>query len=161
MGLHCGTVAGTGHGRTEHRCLGHRKKTTPAANADAPAQENPVSADLPGVEKKFPTKSNYELKSINGKPVPGHIIVTFTVDDAFRGSGNAGCNTWSATIYPVRGQRLAVGPVALTKKACDKDRMDIEHMFVSILHASPTWNTSGSEMTLKLPQASMVLQRAL
>jgi heat shock protein HslJ len=137
------------------------KKATPPANAEAPAQENPVSSDLPGIEKKFPTKASYELKSINGKPVPNDIIVTLIVDDAFRGSGNGGCNTWSATIYPVRGQRLAVGPVALTRKACDKMRMDIEHAFISILHASPTWNTSGSEMTLKLPQASMVLQRSL
>ena len=134
---------------------------TPPAKADAATQENPVSPDLPGIEKKFPTKSSYELKSINGKPVPNDIIVTFIVDDAFRGTGNAGCNTWSATIYPVRGQRLAVGQVALTGKVCDKTRMEIEHNFVSILHASPKWNTSGSEMTLKLPQASMVLQRSL
>lgn len=133
----------------------------PPAKAGAATQENPVSGDLPGIEMKFPTRANYELKSINGKPVPNDIIVTFIVDDAFRGTGNAGCNTWSATIYPVKGQRLAVGPVALTGKVCDKSRMDIEHAFVSILHASPKWNTSGSEMTLKLPQASMVLQRSL
>eukprot|EP01037_Dinobryon_pediforme_P009581 gene9581-9658_t len=132
------------------------KKTKPPAN-----QENSGNPDLPGVEKKFPTKSSYELKSINGKPVPTQVIVTFIVDDAFRGTGNAGCNTWSATIYPVKGQRIAVGPVAITQKSCDKERMDIEHTFISILHASPTWDTNGSEMTLKLPQATMVLQRSL
>ena len=152
-GWACAAVLLLGSGMTAAAVV---KKTVPPANA-----ENPANPDLPGVEKKFPTKSSYELKSINGKPVPIQIIVTFTVDDAFRGTGNAGCNTWSATIYPVKGQRLAVGPVAVTQKTCDKDRMEIEHSFINILHASPTWDTNGSEMTLKLPQATMVLQRSL
>jgi heat shock protein HslJ len=129
-----------------------KKKTAPDQQA------NPA---LAGPEKKYPTGSSYELKSINGKPVPSDVLVTFQVDSAFRGAGSAGCNTWSATVYPVRNQRLAVGPIALTRKECDKDRMAIEHAFTSFLHASPFWDTNGSELTLKLPNGEMKLQRSL
>jgi len=134
-------------------------KKKPAA--DQTAQAATGNPDMPGMEMKFPTGGAFELRSINGKETPHDIIVTFIVDGAYRGTGNAGCNTWSATVYPVRGQRLAVGPVALTRKACDKDRMAIEHMFTTILHASPFWSLNGSQLTLKLPNAVMVLERSL
>lgn len=125
----------------------------------APAEDKP--AESPVQDKKFPTKSTFELKSINGKPIDAKYLVSFMLDDSFRASGGAGCNNWSATIYPSRGQRLAVGPIALTRKECDKDAMNLERLFTSFLHASPMWDINGSEMTFKLQNTVMVLQRSL
>lgn len=127
------------------------KQPADAANADA----------APQPDKKFPTKASYELKSINGKPIAGNLMVTFSLDESFRATGSAGCNNWSATIYPSNGQRLAVGPIALTRKACDKDAMQMEKLYTSFLHSSPFWDVDGSNMTLKLPNMVMVLQRSL
>ncbi len=126
---------------------------------DAAAAANPDAAPQP--DKKFPTKASYELKSVNGKPIASNLLVTFSLDESFRATGSAGCNNWSATIYPSNGQRLAVGPIALTRKACDKDAMQMEKLYTAFLHASPFWDVDGSTMTLKLPNMVMALQRSL
>ena len=61
---------------------------------------------------------------------PG-LDASLKIDGTLRGSGYTGCNSWSATLYPVKDQHLAVGPYALTKKQCDKDVMAIEFGFLS------------------------------
>ena len=135
--------------------------TSLSAAPKQPVQQNAPANEIPPVEKKFPTGGRFELRSINGKPVPGNIFVTFTVDASSRGTGSSGCNSWSATVIPVRGQRLAVGPLAMTKKTCDKDTMAVEHVVTGIIHASPFWDVEGSELTLKLPNGQLKFQRSL
>ncbi len=132
----------------------------------APVKPKKPAADAkqeeaPQPDKKFPTKASFELKTINGKPIASNLLVTFSLDESFRATGSAGCNNWSATIYPSAGQRLAVGPIALTRKACDKEAMQIEKLYTAFLHSSPLWDVDGSNMTLKLPNLVMVLQRSL
>ena len=85
------------------------------------------------------------------------------IDEALRGSGNSGCNTWSATLYPVKGQHLAMGPVALTKKTCTPDLTNFERMFLGILHSGPTWDLQGSTLTIKTQDGknALVFERGL
>ena len=95
----------------------------------------------PGGEKKydkeFPTKATFNLKEINGKAPPAD--ASLLIDGTLRGSGVSGCNTWSATIYPIKGQKLAMGPVVMTKKQCDAALMTFEKEYLGILHSGPTW----------------------
>ena len=94
------------------------------AFAQQPQQQ---SKQAPKEEKTFPKDSNWTLRSLNGKPVPAGMEATMRIDNQFRGAGFAGCNTWSATMWPVRGQRFAVGGVAVTKKACPQPAMRRMH----------------------------------
>ena len=78
---------------------------------------------LPPLQKNFPLDQTWSLRELNGKPVPSGVDVSLKIDGSLRGSGYTGCNSWSATMYPVKDQHLAVGPYALTRKQCDKDAM--------------------------------------
>ena len=112
---------------------------------------SPVKPGEP--DKKFPVKQIWVLREFNGKPVPADL--TLSVDDNFRGAGSAGCNTWSATVYPSRGQRLGVGPIAITHNTCDAAKTQLENAYLTAIHSAPFWDMEGSELVLKGPGGVM------
>jgi heat shock protein HslJ len=111
-------------------------------------------------EKVFPSKVSWMAISLNGKPFSGE-RPTFILDQQFRLRGFGGCNTFSATAYPLREQRFAVGPFALTKKACDKALMDQERNFLIALRTSVHWDTVGGELVIKSQNGELRFQRSL
>src|SRR3712207_7095128 len=76
-------------------------------------------------DKIFPLGATWVAVSLNGKPFSGD-RPSFTLNQQFRATGFGGCNTYSATAYPLREQTLAVGPFALTTKACPGNVMAVE-----------------------------------
>ena len=116
---------------------------------------------LPPQEKNFPLDQTWSLRELNGKPVPDGLDISLKIDGSLRGSGFTGCNSWSATLYPVKDQHLLVGPFALTKKQCPKDIMALEVGFLSGLLGSPTWDLVNGDLVIKGPRGSMRLVRSL
>ena len=116
---------------------------------------------LPPLEKNFPLDQTWSLRELNGKPVPDGLDISLKIDGSLRGSGFTGCNSWSATLYPVKDQHLMVGPFALTKKQCPKDVMALEVGFLSGLLGSPTWDLVNGDLVIKGPRGSMRLARSL
>jgi heat shock protein HslJ len=98
--------------------------------------------------------------SLNGKPFSGE-RPTFILDEQFRLRGFGGCNTFSATAYPLREQRFAVGPFALTKKACDKALMDQEKNFLIALRTSVQWDTVAGDLVIKSQNGELKFQRSI
>src|SRR5208282_4206170 len=116
---------------------------------------------LPPLQKNFPLDQTWSLRELNGKPVPSGVDVSLKIDGTLRGSGYTGCNSWSATMYPVKDQHLAVGPYALTKKQCGKDIMALEMGFLSGLLGSPEWDLVNGDLVIKGPRGTMRLARSL
>jgi len=116
---------------------------------------------LPPAQKTFPLDATWSLREINGKPVPADLDASLKIDGNLRGSGFTGCNSWSATLYPVKEQHLAVGPYALTKKQCAKDVMAIEFGFLSTLLGNPAWDLVNGDLVIKGPRGAMRLVRSL
>jgi heat shock protein HslJ len=114
---------------------------------------------IQGYEPQFPTKMNWVLSTLNGKTPVAE--ATMSIDENLRGSGTGGCNTWSATLYPIRGQRLAMGPVAMTRKTCGAAENALERQFLGILHSGPTWSLEGSTLTVKSQGGVLVFNRGL
>jgi heat shock protein HslJ len=125
------------------------------------ADDKDTPKPLPPQQKNFPLDQTWQLRELNGKPVSGDLEVSLKIDSALRGSGYTGCNSWSATMYPVKDQHLAVGPYALTKKQCDKDTMAVEFGFLTGLLGLPTWDLVNSELVIKGPRGEMRLDRSL
>jgi len=121
------------------------------------AQQKP--AQPPKEEKNFPKDSNWTLRTMNGKPLPQGVEATLRIDGQFRGSGFSGCNTWSATMWPVRQQRFAVGPVALTKKQCDAQKLAFERTYLSILHNGSSWDLVGGLLEVKSGSGTLAFAR--
>jgi heat shock protein HslJ len=116
---------------------------------------------LPPQQKNFPLDQTWSLRELNGKPVPAGVDVSLKIDGSLRGSGYTGCNSYSATMYPVKDQHLAVGPYALTKKQCAKDIMALEMGFLSGLLGSPEWDLVNGDLVIKGPRGTMRLARSL
>ena len=111
--------------------------------------------------KNFPLDQTWSLRSINGKPIPTGLDASLTIDGNLRGSGYSGCNSWSATLYPVKDQKLLMGPVAITKKQCAKDVMAVEVGFLSALLGSPNWDLVNGQLVVKGPRGALVFDRSL
>jgi len=132
------------------------------------AQKGPQTEDpdappkpLPPLQKNFPLDQTWSLKELNGKPVPPGLDISLKIDGTLRGSGFTGCNSWSATLYPVKDQHLAVGPYALTKKQCAKDVMQVELGFLSALVGNPVWDLVNGDLVIKGPRGALRLARSL
>lgn len=130
--------------------------------------ENPLAPDkneapkpLPPLQKSFPLDQTWSLRELNGKPIPSSLDVSLKIDGALHGTGFAGCNSWSAVMYPVKDQHLAVGQYALTKKQCDKETMAIEVGFLSGLLGGPAWDLVNGDLVIQGPRGKMRLVRSL
>jgi heat shock protein HslJ len=133
----------------------------PGSQSSDPQKQPPKNEGLaPRQEKTFPTKVAWMAVSLNGKPFSGE-RPTFILDEQFRLRGFGGCNTFSATAYPLREQRFAVGPFALTKKACDKALMDQEKNFLIALRTSVQWDVQGPELVIRTQNGELRFQRSL
>ena len=111
-------------------------------------------------EKVFPVSVTWTAVSLNGKRFTGE-RPSMILDGQFRMRGFAGCNTFSATSYPLREQRLAVGPVAFTKRACDKATMASEQAFLTALRTSMHWDLVQSTLVVKTQNGELRFERAL
>ncbi len=132
------------------------------------AQKGPQSEEdegppkpLPPLQKNFPLDQTWSLRELDGKPVAEGIDASLKIDSNLRASGFTGCNSWSATIYPVKDQHLMAGGFALTKKQCPKDLMDLEMHFLSSLTGNPTWDLVNGDLVIKGPRGSARLARSL
>jgi heat shock protein HslJ len=143
------TVAAAVATQAAAQSFGWGENKTEAPKAPAPKQD-----------KIFPTKVSWVATSLNGKPFAGE-RPTLILDEQFRMQGFGSCNNFSATAYPLREQRFAVGPFALTKKACDKARMDQERNFLIALRTSVQWDTVGGELVIKSQNGELRFQRSL
>lgn len=120
---------------------------TAASTPHALAQQGgkPLKAVQIGNEKVFPTGVNWIARALNDKPiaVAGEPPAIF-LDDQLRARGFGGCNSFSVTAYPLKSQKIAVGPFALTRKQCDKAAMEVERAFLVALRVASEWDMQGA-----------------
>ena len=112
-------------------------------------------------EKKFPLGASWIAVSINGKAFSGAERPAFSLDDRFRVRGFGGCNSFSTTAFPLREQGIAVGPLALTQRNCDKGLMATETAFLTALRTSAKWDTQVGSLIIKGPNGELKFERSL
>ncbi|MDB5590886.1 META domain-containing protein [Enterovirga sp.] len=112
-------------------------------------------------EKRFPLGTSWIAVSMNGKTFTGTERPAFSVDEHFRVRGFGGCNSFSATAFPMREQGIAVGPLALTKKSCDKQVMAAEMSFLTALRTSAKWDTQIGSLVIRGPNGELKFERSL
>ena len=114
-----------------------------------------------GRGNRRPGDSTWTAVSLNGKPFTGGDRPSFIIDKQYRARGYGGCNTFAATAFPLKDQHLAVGPLALTKKSCDKSLAASEQAFFVALRTAAVWDLVGSQLVLKSPNGELKFDRAL
>jgi heat shock protein HslJ len=123
-------------------------------------QQNQGATTAPKPEKPFPAKVAWTAVSLNGKPLGGE-RPTIILDDNFRIKGFGGCNTFSATGYPLRQQGFAVGPLALTKRACAAPVMASERQFLLTLRGTQKWDLVAGGLVFQGAAGELKFERAL
>jgi heat shock protein HslJ len=73
------------------------------------------------------------------------LTATFTGDQV---SGSAGCNDYSGP-YTLDGDKVAIGPLVTTRKACEQPSMDQETQFLTALQTPSTVEQNGGIITLR------------
>jgi heat shock protein HslJ len=96
---------------------------------------------------------------MNGKPVPRGTEASLMIDVAYRGQGFGGCNTWSGTLWPVRGQKLVGGGFSLTRKSCAPAVLTFERSYLSIIASGATWDIVNDELMVKSPRGTLKFRR--
>ena len=161
--LACAVAAGAMTAAGEARAQGLSGATGFGKASRRPEDEKQkqyIPATKP-TEKIFPLDSIWTAVSINGKPFGGSDRPSFIIDKQYRARGYGGCNTFAATAFPLREQHLAVGPLALTKKSCDKSLQASEQAFLVALRTAAQWDLVGSQLVIKSPNGELRFDRAL
>ena len=112
-------------------------------------------------EKQFPVPSSWVALTLNGKPYSGIDRPAFSLDKQYRARGFGGCNTFSTTAFPLREQRFAVGPLALTKKQCDKAVMEAERAYFVALRTAMQWDLDGLTLVIKGQNGELRFERSI
>lgn len=112
-------------------------------------------------EKIFPLGSTWTAVSLNGKAFNGNDRPSFIIDSQYRARGYGGCNTFAATAFPLREQHLAVGPLAITKKTCDKSVGASEQAYFMALRTAGQWDMVGSQLVIRSPSGELRFDRSL
>jgi heat shock protein HslJ len=113
--------------------------------------------------RKFPVGQTFKVVSISGFDVQ-NAGMTFTVSaepqsNRLVGIGNAGCNTWSATVV-LREDQLDIMTIATTRKMCSKTRMTTEEAFLTSLKSAQRWRIDEKGRLILEGEAARLLLTA-
>jgi len=114
-------------------------------------------------QSKFPVGQTFKVISISGFDVQ-KAGITFAVaaepqSNRLAGSGNAGCNSWTATVV-LREDQLDITNIVTTRKMCPKPRMTTEEAFLTTLKSAQRWRIDDKQRLIVEGEAARLLLTA-
>lgn len=89
-------------------------------------------------------QGEWHAVNVNGVLVAGPAALTLVLGEGGQASGNSGCNLFSGTYKMMSEQRIAFGPLASTRRACDPAIMEQERAYLSILQSAGGYSLYGN-----------------
>jgi heat shock protein HslJ len=111
-------------------------------------------------ERQFPLGASWTAVSLNGRALGGE-RPTLVISDQLRASGFGGCNSYSATAFPLREQGIAVGPVAVTRRACPGGAGETERAYLVALRGARQWDLQDGRLILRGAGGELRFERAI
>jgi heat shock protein HslJ len=109
-------------------------------------ETNSTSFTLPG--------SAWQVDTFAGQsPLTEHPI-TFEFDTEGNIAGHASCNRFGGSCQ-IEGDKIKVGPLRSTRRACEPDVMEQEYKFLALLGAAATWSLDGDNLVLTTPDGEI------
>jgi putative lipoprotein len=113
-------------------------------------ETNKASVALPG--------SAWQVTTFAGQtPLADHPI-TFEFDNEGNIAGDGSCNRFGGSCK-IEGDKIKVGPLRSTRRACEPDIMQQEHKFLALLGAATTWAMDSDELVLTAPDGEIRAKR--
>ena len=120
-----------------------------AAPTKADGGEQGPPAVQVGKEKLFPVDVNWVADSLDGKQLwSGMGRPSIYIDKQLNLKGYDGCNMFSVIAYPLKQQKIAVGPLAVAKQTCDKPVVDAERSFLNAVRGAKEWDMEGANVLI-------------
>ncbi len=109
-------------------------------------ETNSTSFTLPG--------SAWQVATFAGQsPLTEHPI-TFEFDTEGNIAGDASCNRFGGSCQ-IEGEKIKVGPLRSTRRACQPEVMRQEHKFLALLGAATMWLLEGGKLVLSTPDGEI------
>jgi heat shock protein HslJ len=109
----------------------------------------------------FPMDKPYKAISISGFDVQNKglsmLVTKGSGSDELKGSGNAGCNGWNATVI-LRDDQIDFANIITTKKMCGKGEMKAEDAFLTSLRSAKRWHIDGDKLVVEGDAARLMLK---
>lgn len=117
-----------------------------------------LAAAAQDARREFPLNATYKAISISGFDVQksGLTLTVSKTADGLRGSGNAGCNNWTAGVI-LREDQIDFSAIATTRKMCDKGRMKAEEAFTNSLRTAQRWKIDDKNRLIIEGEAARLL----
>ena len=96
------------------------------------------------------------VTSSGSEPVPDGVNASLMFADDGTVAVDTGCNTGSASVA-IDGNQLQIGPIALTKKACEGDATRVETAVVALAMGPLDYHVEGDQLILTTGANSLVL----
>jgi len=109
-------------------------------------ETNKQTATLPG--------SAWQVKTFAGQPPLADHPITFEFDNEGNIAGDGSCNRFGGSCK-IEGDKIEVGPLRSTRRACEPDIMQQEHKFLALLGAAAAWAIDGDELVLTAPEGEI------
>jgi len=120
-----------------------------------------ASAALAQSAARFPMDQSYKAVSISGFDVQNKglslLVSKGSSRDERKGSGNAGCNSWSAAVI-LRDDQIDFADIVTTKKMCGKPEMKAEEAFLTSLRSAKRWHADGDKLIIEGDAARLMLK---
>ena len=134
-----------------------------AAFAASPKQRDLIASDH--VEVVFYGEYTLEGvtwlldKTITGSEITAEFTAATSTEDATV-KGSAGCNTYTGSYTvltrAVGRNRMEIGPLATTRKACDSSLMQQESLYLAALEAATSYRVEGFTLTIVYPGGELL-----
>jgi heat shock protein HslJ len=113
-----------------------------AQKTSSNGEEGPPAVQI-GKEKLFPVNTNWVVDSLDGKQLwSGADRPSIYIDKQLRMKGFDGCNFFSVTAYPLKAQKLVVGPLAIARQSCGN--VAAERSFLNAVRGAKEWDMEGA-----------------
>ena len=115
-------------------------------------ETNKASVALPG--------SAWQVTTFAGQtPLADHPI-TFEFDNEGNIAGDGSCNRFGGSCK-IEGDKIEVGPLRSTRRACEPDIMQQEHKFLALLGTTTAWSIEGAALILTSPDGEIRAKRSM
>jgi heat shock protein HslJ len=113
-------------------------------------ETNKASVALPG--------SAWQVTTLAGQtPLADHPI-TFEFDNEGNIAGDGSCNRFGGSCK-IEGDKIEVGPLRSTRRACEPEIMQQEQKFLALLAAATAWSIDGDDLVLTAPDGEIRASR--
>ena len=110
---------------------------------------------------RFPLDQSYKAISISGFDVQNKglslLVSKGAARDELKGSGNAGCNNWSAGVI-LRDDHIDFTDIVTTRKMCGKPEMKAEDAFLTSLRSAKRWHVEADKLIIEGDAARLMLK---